>query len=339
MRRILIVIIFFSTTALLTGNDSKGPLVGKNYYVPFIPYYSFPGYAAAPGSKRNLSISISNYFIQDMVTEFHQIGTTLEQERFIDYEGYVLEPTVSYNFLDNLEVGLTGRIHFYYGGFWDPVIEGFHSIFGFPNGGRNLYPANDVFINIQTTSGIDLSLTEPLAAIGDTDLFVKWSFLSLNFMDAAFFSAFKIPTGSMENISGSGYPDLGFSLLMDFYPLKWLTIYLQNGIVIPGQLFVKTLSAPEPIYTLVSAFEFILSPKISLIAQFRLNTSPIKEGTTVPLNISYTVKLHQPMTNILAGVVFYLSDYRCQVYFEEDAFTNNGADLILNLAVSKSFHL
>ena len=102
MNRVLIIVFFLSTAFSLYGNDSKGPLIGKNYYVPFIPYYSFPGYAAAPGERNHLSVSISQYFIQDMVTEFHQIGSNLEKERFIDYEGFVFEPTVSYNILDNI---------------------------------------------------------------------------------------------------------------------------------------------------------------------------------------------------------------------------------------------
>ncbi|MDA3811004.1 MAG: hypothetical protein PF518_11835 [Spirochaetaceae bacterium] len=149
-------------------------------------------------------------------------------------------------------------------------------------------------------------------------------------MDTALFSALKIPTGSMERVSGSGYFDLGFSILM-------VSFYLQNGLVIPGQLFSTDLLSPELIYSFVTAFEFIVSPVFSLVTQFRFNTSPIKEGSVVPENISFSVKLHQPMTNILFGAVFMASGYRIQVNFEEDAFTNNGADLIMNFTVSKSF--
>ncbi len=107
------------------------------------------------------------------MTEFHWDGNNLIKERFIDYEGYVFEPTVSYNIRDNFEIGLTGRIHGYYAGLFDPVFQGFHDLFGFPNGGRDSYPQKDVYINLHTTTGIDLYMTEPTVTLGDTDLFIK----------------------------------------------------------------------------------------------------------------------------------------------------------------------
>jgi len=323
----------------LSAEGGKGPLWGKNYYVPFLPFYSFPGVKAGSGNAYDLNITFSQYYIQDIVTEFHLSGSELIKERFIDYEGYILEPTVSFNPADTVEVGLTTRLHTYYGGIFDPVFESFHGLFEFPNGGRDSYPLNDVYINIHTDSGLDLNLTEPDAAMGDTDLFCKWTVFSRRFIDLAIFSALKIPTGTMESVSGSGYMDLSFALLSDFNITGWFSLYIQNGIILPGQLFLKDVPSPEPMYSLLTSFEFIISPKISLVAQFRLMSSPIKEGSVIPDNISYSVKLHRLLTNIMAGVVMDLSGYRLQVSIEEDAFTNNGADLIFNVTVSKSFNL
>ena len=83
-------------------------------------------------------------------------------------------------------------------------------------------------------------------------------------------------------------------MLADFYITDWLAIYIQNGLTIPGQMMAGNDVSPEPIYTLLTSAEFIISPLVSLLVQFRMNTSPIKEGATIPENISYTVKLHQP---------------------------------------------
>ena len=90
--------------------------MGKNYYVPFLPFYSFPGVPAKPKEKFDLSFSIAQYYVQDIVTEFHLIGNNLIQERYIDYEGYIFEPSISFNPIKTLEFGLTSRIHSYYGG-------------------------------------------------------------------------------------------------------------------------------------------------------------------------------------------------------------------------------
>ena len=339
MRKSLLIIFFVFSSASLFCSNAKGPLLGKNYYIPFLPFYSFPGVSAAPGEKNDISFSVAQYFIQDIVAEFHLRGDDLIRERFVDYEGYILEATLSYNFLDSLEVGLTSRLHAYYGGYGDDIIEFFHGILDCPNGGREYYPQNEVYINIQTDTGIHLNLTEPLVGIGDLDLFMKWNFLSIDYINMAAFSAVKFPIGSMENITGSGYMDFGASLLIDFHPLYWLSVYIQNGFILPGQLFNKEIVSPDPIYSLLFALEFIPFPRFSVVAQFRLNTSPIAEDSVIPDNLSYSVKLNPPMTNILLGIVFTAADYRFQFSLEEDAFTNNGADLILNFTVGKSFHI
>ncbi|MBN2655643.1 MAG: DUF3187 family protein [Spirochaetales bacterium] len=338
-RKALSVLVLIILPALLWSFEPKGPLRSKNYYVPFIPFYSFPGEGAAAGEKGALNLTLAQYYIQDMVAEFHTSSTGLLKERFIDYEGYILEPGVSFNPLNDLEAGVTARLHFYYGGIFDSVFEGFHDLFGFPNGGRESYGRDEVFINIHTTSGIDLFLDEPLAAPGDTDLFVKWTFLSLRSLDLALWGALKIPTGSMETISGSGYADLAFSLLADFHFLRRFAFYLETGLVIPGQLLSGHDKAPLPIFHLMAGSEFMVTERLSLLLLFKLNTSPIAEDVTVPENISYTTKLVLPMTNILFGVIWEAGPLRVQFNMEEDAFTNNGADLIANLTLSTSFDL
>ncbi len=338
---ILIIAILLVSSFSVFSNNAKGPLLGKNYYVLFLPYYSFPGFSAAPGEKHDFSVSIAQYFVQDIVTEFHAQGNYFIKERFIDYEGYILEGTFSYNIFDSLEVGITSRMHAYYGGWGDSVIEWFHGIFNFPNGGREYFGKDEVHINIQTDTGINYNLTEPAVGFGDLDLYLKWNFLSFPFMDMAAMTAFKFPTGSVEKVTGSGYMDFAASLLMDFHPLKWLSIYLQNGFILPGQLFVQDTPSPNVIYSGLLAVEFIPVPCFSIIAQFRLNNSPVAEGSVDPENpaMTYAVKLDPAMTNLLLGIVFTVSDFRFQFDFEEDAFTNNGADIIFNITVSKRFHL
>lgn len=338
MKKVYLLIVFLLISLSIFAGDAKGPLWGKNYYIPFLPFYSFPGMEAAPGELFDLNVTLSQYYIQDMVTEFHVSGSDILKERFVDYEGYIFEPTVSFIPIDRLEIGMTSRLHFYYGGIFDSVIEAFHDLFSFPNGGREYYSSDDVYISLHTSSGIDFSLSESLVALGDTDLFWKWSFLSWNFLELALFSAVKIPTGSMDNVSGSDYFDLAFALLADFYITDWFAFYLQNGLILPGQLFVED-NPPLAIYSLLASMEFIVSSRLSILAQFRFATSPIEEGTVITENISYSVTLDEPMTNIMAGVVMDLSGYRVQFSFEEDAFTNNGADLIFNVTVGKSFNL
>lgn len=333
------VFFFLLLSSSLNAYEPKGPLRSKNYYVLFLPFYSFPGEGAAPGEKGSLNLTVAQYYIQDIVTEFHLSNSGLIKERFIDYEGYILEPTLSFNPQSRIEVGLTSRFHAYYGGFLDQVFESFHNFFGFPNGGRESYPQNDVYINIHTTTGINLFLDNDKVAIGDTDLYIKWSFLTNRFFDLALWGAFKIPTGSQKNISGSGYADLAMALLADFHFFKRFAFFLETGVILPGQLLVGEDKYPFPIYHLMAGSEVMITDFFSLLLQFKLNTSPIAEGVTIPENISYTTKLDLPMTNIIFGTIWRAGNIDFQLTFEEDAFTNNGADLIANFTVSTSFDM
>lgn len=336
---IFIFIIGLLLSFSLSAFEPKGPLRGKNYFIPFLPFYSFPGVGAEGGEKGNLNLSLSQYYIQDIVTEFHKTGTDVVKERFVDYEGYIFEPTVSYFFTDHIETGLTTRLHTYYGGIFDPVFEVFHNLFDFPNGGRESYPHGDVYIHLVTSSGIDLQLDEPMASIGDTDLFMKWNCLSNSYLDLAFFTALKLPTGSMERISGSGYADLAFSFISDFHFLRRFAFYLENGVVIPGQKLSGLRASPPAIYHLMAATEFMATPKLSLLLQFKLNTSTIEDGVIEPINIGYSVKLVKPLTNLQLGAVWTAGPLRMQFFLEEDAFTNNGADLIANFTIGTDFSL
>jgi hypothetical protein len=333
----IFILLFFSS--VLGALEPKGPLRSKNYYVPFLPFYSFPGEGAAAGEKGSLNLTVAQYYIQDIVAEFHESGSGLIKERFIDYEGYILEPSLSFNPHSRIEVGLTTRLHAYYGGFLDQVFEAFHEFFDFPNGGRESYPQNDVYINIYTTSGIDLFLDDDKAAIGDTDLYVKWSFLTNRSLDLALWSAFKIPTGSQEDISGSGYADLAMALLVDFHFFRRFAFFLETGVVLPGQLISGEEEYPLPVFHLMAGAEFMATERFSLLLQFKLNTSPIAEGVTIPENISYTTKLDLPLTNLVFGGIWTAGPVDLQLTFEEDAFTNNGADLIANFTVSTSFDM
>lgn len=338
-KTIPLILILMILPLSLWSLEPKGPLQGKNYYVPFLPFYSFPGLGAASGDPGGLNITLSQYYIQDIVTEFHLTGTELVKERFIDYEGYIFEPTISFVPIDGLEAGLATRLHAYYGGIFDGVFQWFHHLFGFPNGGRESYPQDEVYINIQTTSGFDLSLSEPTFALGDTDLYIKWTFLPLDYIDLALMGALKIPTGSMEQVTGSDYADLAFALLADFHFLDRFAFYMENGIIVPGQLLGGNDSHPLPIYHLLAGAEFMATSRLSFLVQFKLNTSPVDDGVTIPENITYTVKLVKPLTNLMFGARWDIKRFRFQFHIEEDTFTNNGADLIANFTIGTSFNL
>lgn len=158
------------------------------------------------------------------------------------------------------------------------------------------------------------------------------------FISTAIEGAFKIPSGQMALLSGSGYPDISLSILLDLRPLWFLTFYTQVGLVLPFDSFIPvTQSHPYPMVHSIFAIELNPLSFFSIIAQFNIKSSPIVGYYW------YSLINHEfysaPQTNLLVGVIFKYKQFKWQAYFEEDTFTNAGADITINFLFSQSINL
>ncbi|HPO50759.1 MAG TPA: DUF3187 family protein, partial [Spirochaetota bacterium] len=309
---ISLFIIFDSYVVSIWNSDySKGPLYGKNMYVPFLIYYNFPSVRAKSGKEFEFNYHISNYIIQDFYSdsiddsnaEFYKrsnykklpLGEAVyigpryytTQNIIRDYESLVTEVGFSFYILKRLQVGIDFRLFAYYTGFMDTIIENFHHAFGFPGGAREYFEQNKIFVNILNHNGINLYLDKPAVSFGDIDMWVKYTFFERNFISLAGFGAFKIPTGSIANLSGSGYPDFALGVLADFKPAWILSFYLQSGLVVPFDSFLPVKSKPYPMFNGLVGIELHPANFFSLIVQFNVKTSPISGDKTFSWNENY----------------------------------------------------
>lgn len=369
MRKIVFLLIFIQVVSFLfsfpNGNFdfSKGPLYGKNMYLPFLIYYNFPSISAKSGREYEFNYHLSTYYIQDFYTGFlnhfpyryntadykkdfqgngtYYIGKRYYDSRDIirDYESCVTELGFSFYIQKKLQVGIDFRLYAYYTGGLDKYIEGFHHAFGFPGGAREYFEQNKTFVNIQNYNGIRFYLDKPTVSFGDIDLWVKYTFFERKYISLAGFGAFKIPTGTLSNLSGSGYPDMAFGVLADFRPLWILSFYFQSGIVIPFDSFIPVSSKPYPMFNGLVGVELNPVSFFSLLVQFNIKTSSISGDKKWSWNETFGVdySLYDlPQVNTLVGFKFKYKEFNWQFYFEEDSFTNQGADISFNLTYSQS---
>jgi hypothetical protein len=323
---------------------SKGPLFGKNLYVPFLIHYNFSSLPAKSGERSDLQSHFSFYFTQDARyrTDIPILDGTRNRsynKAYVvrDYEGIAAETGVAYNFLDELQAGIDMRLFSYNGGFLDSFIEGFHNVFSFSNGTRELYLQNQIYINIPNDKGSPLFLDKNAVSFGDIDLWCKWTFLENRSVSLAAMGAFKLPTGSFESLSGSGYPDAAAGLLLDFRVARFMSLYTQAGIVVP---FTDKY---YPMFNGLLGAEIHPWKAVSFNLQMNIKTSPISDST-IPFgwNEEWGTNFYQftlPQTNLLAGVVIQLNGLRLQVYFEEDFLFNQGADFTLGITASYTVNL
>ena len=324
---------------------SKGPLFGKNMYIPFLIHYNFPSLPAKSGEPFDLQYHISLYFIQDVNYVANDLsgyeeGTGRRYDRqniTRDYEGLVVELGIAYTHSKQLQTGMDMRVIAYYGGFMDPALEAYHSLLGFPNGGREYFERNRIYINIPNENGITMFLDKPAISFGDIDIWGKWTFLENEKVSLAAMCAFKLPTGRLSALSGSGYPDAAAGFLLDYRAARYLTLYTQTGAVLPfnakSYLMFNGLLGAE------------LHPwkQFSFSLQMNIKTSPIRDSAAVFLwdnERRRRVNLYsRPQTNILGGLILRFQNSRLQFYLEEDAFTHQGTDITFNVMFSHTINL
>jgi hypothetical protein len=328
----------------LDRDFSKGPLFGKNLYIPFLIHYNFPSLPAKSGERFDLQSHFSVYFTQDaryrtdIPLPGANSGRSYDKAHVVrDYEGYTAETGVAYNFFDELQAGVDMRLFLYSGGFLDSFIENFHNAFGFSNGTRELYLHNQIYINIPNDKGSPLFLDKNAVSFGDIDLWCKWTFLENRAVSLAALGAFKLPTGKFELLSGSGYPDAAAGLLLDFRAARFITLYSQAGIVLP---FTDKY---YPMFNGLLGAEVHPWKAVSFNLQMNIKTSPISDST-IPFgwNEDWGTNFNQftlPQTNILAGFVIQLNGLRFQVYLEEDFLFNQGSDFTLGIMTSYTINL
>jgi Protein of unknown function (DUF3187) len=320
---------------------SKGPLYGKNMYIPYLIYYSFPNIAARSGSKFDFNYHLSLYYTNDFHISKLYVNEDGSYDPAVvrDYEGLVYENGVSFNPIKKLAVGFDLRLISYYGGFLDSVISGYHKAFGFPNGGREYVAENKIRIDIKNNNGVSLFLNKNAVSLGDIDLWTKYTFFEKRWISLAAMGAFKIPSGILSCLSGSGYPDIGTSLLADFRPVWLLTIYLQSGIVIPFDSFIpQAVSKPYPMYNGLIGLELNPLKVFSLNVQMNMKSSPLKSDIK-HWQFTGTDYLSLPQLNLLFGVIFAYKGFKWQFYVEEDAITNAGTDITFNLSFSHKLNV
>jgi hypothetical protein len=345
--RIAVLLLFlFSCLSIypadLDGDFSKGPLFGKNMYVPFLIHYNFPSMPARSGGRAEFQYHLSLYYIQDehywAKNEPDFTTRSYDKENILrDYESWVAELGFAYNIFSNLQAGVDMRVMAYYGGFLDAFLESFHNTFGFVSGGREFFLRDQIYINIPNDNGITLFLDEETVSFGDIDLWGKWTFFETRRVSLAGLGAFKLPTGRLRKLSGSGYPDIGLGLLSDFRVARFFSLYTQAGFVLPFNM--KSI----PMLNGLVGFEIHPWDVLSFNAQMNIKSSPITDNT-IPWSwneIYFTDFMQYPMpqTNLLFGFIVRHKGLKFQVYLEEDFITNQGTDITFNMMFLQSLNL
>lgn len=340
MNKNIILLILFLTAIYFTlwGNDENhikysGLLYGKNYYVPHLLTYSFPGFSPRKGNKGDISSSLT-------YSGINEFALYDKDEVALDYESSLLNSSFTYRLLDRFLIGADFGIISYYGGFMDPIIDIWHNIFNFPDAGREYYSNSELEVLIENSEGKNLTLDDEVIFLGDTDLYGIWNIKENKNYSASIATVIKLPTGSYKYLTSSGYIDLGIQVLAEFYKINNLVIGFQQGLVFPGDVILQLDNNDNYASRIQSqtflSLQYYPNNKIGLITQFRINSSPIRSDKIKINNFlgNYTY-FTLPQTSLILGIKKYFGSLLTEVSIEEDLLTYEGVDIQFSFRVSK----
>jgi hypothetical protein len=173
-----------------------------------------------------------------------------------------------------------------FGGFLDPIIDEVEKLFGRENPERSFWPDN-TFAGFSVVRG-DTTLFQGQKEqfqLSDLWLSAKRELrLAEGAPMLALRAAIKLPTGSLDRVTGSGKPDFGLGMALDYLLFRRLMLYCNLNMVYPVGPLTDARLTLDPIFTQSFAAELALGRTVSAVLHQAAYSSPFHGTQTALLN-------------------------------------------------------
>jgi hypothetical protein len=170
---------------------------------PLVAIFGLPPWdVPTEGRRLEASFDVANHY-----------RLSLRNGELLVLDGETTRTAVSFGqgFGERWSIGAELPIFHVSGGVLDDLIDGWHSAFRLPDGGRNNRPEGDLLFLMGDEASLFFELAEPQTGLGDVQLSVARSFGS---NDAFVLQAtVKLPTGDEEMLAGSGSTDSSLTFM------------------------------------------------------------------------------------------------------------------------------
>jgi len=317
---------FFSVVSFTAEKPkNKGPLLTNSIYpfsIPFINPLPESAQTLGEGNKRLVVLSnygnTFNYDVDGMDNGF-QLDMDLENLRIlVDFD---------YGLTENIDIGAEISYNIQYGGFFDPVIQWFHGVFGFPNANRENVQDNLFRLGVKNDQGTWIDISEPTAGLGDILLKGKYRLYddSRQGLFIGIQPLLKIPLGSEALLLSNGCIDFGVNLLAEKRSSRF-SVYINLGWFHVGKPEKLTIfEFNNDLFSYVVGLEYVLNDDWSFYGQIDGNTSPYMSGHN---------RLDDSNATINVGLKTVITESTLlQVSFSEEFFTFATTDVTLIVAM------
>ena len=170
---------------------------------PLVSIFGLPAWDTVPiGTRFGATAEVANHY------RFSLQGN---ERLMLDGETVRTNFAFTHGFASGWSLGVELPYYRVSGGVLDDAIDGWHSAFGMPDGGRNARPEGELLYAFGDPGNPSYVLTEPQTGIGDTQV----KFARLIGKDQGFVvqASVKLPTGDEQMLAGSGSGDWSLTLL------------------------------------------------------------------------------------------------------------------------------
>lgn len=200
------VLLLFASQALaevLPHHDS-GPLTG----IFGFPESTEGGKVVERGQYRwNASIVVAS----------HNIDETRASEVFrLDGESTRLAFTYQRGLWNRLDIGIEVPYVWHQSGSLDSIIESWHDFFSFPDGPRSIREQDQLEFFYADSQQNLIDISNNAHGIGDVRVVAGWQLSTSENRSTALRLGIKLPTGSGDELLGSGGTDLSLALASDY---------------------------------------------------------------------------------------------------------------------------
>ncbi|MBN2134853.1 MAG: DUF3187 family protein [Acidobacteria bacterium] len=310
-------------------DEHRGPLVSSNIYPFYLPFINLAPDRAKPLGEGNFKITVSNLYGNTFNYDVNGVKDGFQFDMDVEHTRTMFGFDIGITpFLD---LGVEAAYVVMYGGIFDPVIQGFHNLFGFPNGGRDNVEDNQFNITIANEKGLWINLQEAVSGINDITLKAKLNLYRSKErgLYLALQPAVKIPVGDTDQLLSNGNMDIAVNILAEKNGYNYAA-YINAGwmhVAAPENLQIFDFSTD--LFSFMLSYEWLVRGGWSAYFQVDGNTSPY---------ISSHKRLDHFTASINLGCKFDLfGNSRLQVSFGEEFFTFATTDIYLNIAMELIF--
>ncbi len=329
---VLIVFIMLHATACLSADMEITPFRSVNQR-PLSQIFGLPAdFSAAVTPAGHTVFSLT----QDIASEY-STSQTRNEKITLDGESYRWTMSARYGISDRFEAGIDIPYLLYGGGVLDGFIDGWHTSFNMPQGGRDFAPRNRLNYSYIKDGVRKLDMNRAGSGIGDITLnggMKLYDAADSGFHDnLALRAAIKMPSGESSSLRGSGSTDFALSLcggMNNFTEWGSLAVFGSAG----GMVMTRGDVLPDQQNNLVgfATLGFGWGPAEWFSLKFQLN------GHTALYHGSGLIELSQPSLMLVGGGALKLpGDYLLDIGISEDVAVATAPDVAFHLGLSKQF--